>query len=415
MNRKNLDPLNILWTFLILTGFIVACGQTFFGEEDTLSKVLKSTFDLSKLAFEISIGLTGLLCLWMGLMKVGEEAGFVRLLTKLFRPLFSRILPGVPSDHPAIGSITVNMASNMLGLDNAATPSGLKAMKELQELNPNKSTASNEQIVFLVLNASSVTLIPTTIFAYRAQQGAANPTDIFIPILVATFVSTLVGFISVSIIQKIRLWDKVILGYLGSMTALVAALILYFSQLPTEEIQRQSSILSSFIILSLISGFIVMALWNKVNVYSTFVEGAKGGFEIAITIIPYLVAMLVAIGVFRSSGAMDYVVGVARTAVELAGVDSRFVDGLPTAFLKPLSGGGSRAMMFETMKTFGADSFAGRLASTLQGSTETTFYVLAVYYGSVGIQKIRHSLFCGLLSDAAGAVAAIFMCYLFFG
>lgn len=414
MNRKNIDPLNVLWVSLFLVGFFVACIKLFLFHEDAVTKVLSSTFDSSKTAFEICIGLTGLLCLWMGLLKLAEDAGFIAILTKIFQPLFSRIMPGVPKGHPALGSITINMAANMLGMDNAATPSGLKAMKELQELNPDKETASDAQIIFMVINASSVTLIPTTIFAYRAQQGAANPTDVFIPLLVSTFASTVVGFLVAAIIQKIKLFDKVIIGYLGSMTLLISGLVYYFAHLPPEEIQRQSSLLGSFSILSVMATFIIVAVIKKINVYSSFIEGAKGGFNMAITIVPYLVAMLVAIGVFRASGAMEYFLQSLRSIVAWTGLDSKFIDAMPTAFLKPLSGAGARGMMFETMKQYGPDSFAGRLASTFQGSNETTFYVLAVYFGSVGIKKIRHALVCGLISDAVATVVAIWMCYLFF-
>jgi spore maturation protein SpmA len=415
MNRKNLDPLNILWILLFLTGFFVACVRLIFLNEDALSKVLNSTFESSKIAFEISIGLTGVLCFWMGLMKVGEEAGFIKILTRVLGPLFKKIMPGVPKDHPALGSITMNMAANMLGLDNAATPAGLKAMKELQELNPKKDIASNDQIMFLVINAASVTIIPTTIFAYRAQAGAASPTDVFIPMLVTSFASTLSGFLLVAWIQKINVFNRTIFAYLGTMTALIAGLVYYFMQLTSEEVQRQSSILSSFMILSIISTFVVMALIKKINVYSSFIEGAKEGFGVAVTIIPYLVAMLVAIGIFRASGAMDFFMSSLRLMVEWTGLDTKFVDAMPTALLKPLSGGGARGMMLETMKTHGVDSFAGRLASIFQGSNETTFYVLAVYFGSVGIRKTRHAVLCGLTSDAIGTVVAIWMCYIFFG
>lgn len=415
MKRKNLDPLNILWIMLFLTGFFVACVRLFVLDEDTLSKVLNSTFESSKTAFEISIGLTGVLCFWMGLMKIGEEAGFIRILTKVLGPLFKKIMPGVPKNHPALGSITMNMAANMLGLDNAATPAGLKAMKELQELNPSKDTASNDQIIFLVINAASVTIVPTTIFAYRAQQGALSPTDVFIPMLVTSFASTLAGFLLVAWIQKINIFNKTIFAYLGSMSVLIGGLVYYFSKLSPEEVQRQSSILSSFMILSIIAAFIVTALIKKLNVYSCFIEGAKEGFSVAITIIPYLVAMLVAIGVFRASGAMDFFMSSLKTLTQWIGFDTRFVEAMPTALLKPLSGGGARGMMFETMKQYGPDSFAGRLSSIFQGSNETTFYVLAVYFGSVGIRKTRHAVLCGLFSDVVGTVVAIMMCYMFFG
>ncbi len=414
MNRKNLDPLNILWVLLFLTGFLVAFVRLFVLQEDALTQVLNSTFESSKLAFEISIGLTGILCFWMGLLKVGEEAGFINILTKLLGPLFRKIMPGVPKNHPALGSITMNMAANMLGLDNAATPAGLKAMKELQDLNPKKDVASNDQIMFLVINAASVTIIPTSVFAYRAQQGSLSPTDVFIPMLITAFASTLTGFLMTAWIQKIKIFDKIIMGYLGTMGLLIGSLVFYFSQLNPEEVQRQSMILSSFILISIITLFITVAVVKKVNVYSSFIEGAKEGFGVAVTIIPYLVAMLVAIGIFRSSGAMDFLMTSLRGIVEFVGLDSKFVDAMPTAILKPLSGGGARGMMFETMKQHGADSFAGHLASIFQGSNETTFYVLAVYFGSVGVRKTRHAITCGLASDLVGTIVAIWMCYLFF-
>lgn len=412
---KNLDPLNVLWITLFLTGFFVACVRLVVLEEDTLTKVLNSTFESSKTAFEICLGLTGILCFWMGLMKIGEEAGFIKILTKFLGPLFRKILPGVPKDHPALGSITMNMAANMLGLDNAATPAGLKAMKELQELNPKKDTASDDQITFLVINAASVTIIPTAVFAYRAQQGSMSPTDVFIPMLITAFASTLSGFLLTAWLQKISVFNKTIFAYVGSMTLVIGALVYYFMQLTPDQVQRQSMILSSFILLSIITAFIIRALIKRVNVYSTFIEGAKEGFGVAITIIPYLVAMLVAIGVFRSSGTMDFFISAIRSAVEWTGIDTRFVDALPTALLKPLSGGGARGMMFETMKQHGADSYAGHLASLFQGSNETTFYVLAVYFGSVGIRKTRHAVWCGLFSDAVGTIVAIWMCNVFFG
>jgi spore maturation protein SpmA len=414
MKSKTNDPLNIIWISLFLIGMFFAALNTIVLHDDSLVKLLNSIFDSSKTAFEICIGLTGLLCLWMGIMKIGENVGFVQFLTRFLQPLFKRLLPNVPKNHPALGAITLNMAANMLGMDNAATPAGLKAMKELQELNPSKDTASNEQIMFFVINASSVTLLPTTIFAYRAQQGAASPTDIFIPILVATFMSTFVGFLVAATIQKIKIFDKVILGYLGSLALFVSCLVYYFTKLPQDQIQIQSANLSSFIILAIIGSFIIGGLVKKVNVYSSFIEGAKDGFGVAITIIPYLVAMLVAIGIFRASGAMDFFIGGVKGLIESFGWNTAFVDALPTAILKPLSGSGARGMMFETMKQFGPDSFAGRLASAFQGSNETTFYVLAVYFGSVGIRKTRHAVFCGLISDAVATVTAILMCYLFF-
>lgn len=408
--------LNAIWMGFFLVAFALALAKTvFLGEAQVFADMMRATFDTAKTAFEIALGLTGVMTLWLGIMRIGERGGFLHLLTRFLTPLFRRLFPEVPAHHPALGSVTMNMAANMLGLDNAATPIGLKAMRELQELNPSKDTASNAQILFLVINASSVTIFPITIFTYRAQQGAADPTDVFIPILIATYASTMAGLIATAIVQKINLLDRVVLGYLGAITAAVAGIVFYFTQLPHETMLRQSSMVSNFLLFSLIVVFIIGAARKKVHVYDAFIEGAKEGFNIAVGIIPYLVAMLVAIAVFRASGALDMLLGAVRWLVNLLGVDNRFVEGLPTAFMKPLSGSGARAMMVETMQTYGADSFAGRLASVIQGSTETTFYVLAVYFGSVGIRYARHAVACALIADLAGIVVAIFATYLFFG
>lgn len=408
--------LNAIWMGFFLVAFALALVKTvFLGEAQVFADMMRATFDTAKTAFEIALGLTGVMTLWLGIMRIGERGGFLHLLTRFLTPLFRRLFPEVPAHHPALGSVTMNMAANMLGLDNAATPIGLKAMRELQELNPSKDTASNAQILFLVINASSVTIFPITIFTYRAQQGAADPTDVFIPILIATYASTMAGLIATAIVQKINLLDRVVLGYLGAITAAVAGIVFYFTQLPHETMLRQSSMVSNFLLFSLIVVFIIGAARKKVHVYDAFIEGAKEGFNIAVGIIPYLVAMLVAIAVFRASGALDMLLGAVRWLVNLLGVDNRFVEGLPTAFMKPLSGSGARAMMVETMQTYGADSFAGRLASVIQGSTETTFYVLAVYFGSVGIRYARHAVACALIADLAGIVVAIFATYLFFG
>jgi len=353
--------------------------------------------------------------LWLGIMKLGEAGGAIDLLAKAFGPLMRRLFPGIPEGHPATGSIVMNMAANMLGLDNAATPLGLRAMGELQELNPQKDTASNDQILFLVINTSAVTLIPITIFVYRAQMGAADPTDVFIPLIIATFCSTMVGLLVTSVVQKLKLWDPVVLAYLGGMTAVVAALVFHFSRLDREAIDYQSSLLSNFAIFGVIIAFLFLAARRRVPLYETFVDGAKAGFQVAVTIIPYLVAMLVAIGVLRASGALDLVLNGVRWGVEGMGIDSRWVDAIPTALMRPLSGSGARGMMLETMEALGADSFAGRLVSTIQGSTETTFYVLAIYFGSVGIKKTRHAVGCGLAADLAGVIGAILVTYLFFG
>lgn len=408
--------LNAIWIAFFLVAFAIGLGKlVLFGQTDVFPLMMKASFDAAKTGFEIALGLTGVMTLWLGVMKIGEKAGFLALLTRLLAPLFRRLMPDVPPDHPALGAITMNMAANMLGLDNAATPMGLKAMRELQTLNPTPDTASNAQILFLVLNASSVTLLPVTIFTYRAQLGAADPTDVFIPILLATYCSTLVGLLAVAAMQKINLFDRVVLAYFVVITAGIAGLVGYFAQLDAASMQAQSSLLSNFLLFSLLVAFLVGAVVKKVNAYEAFIEGAKEGFHIAVGIIPYLVAMLVAIGVFRASGGLEAIMQGVRTLVQWFGFDTRFVDGLPTALMKPLSGSGSRAMMIETMHAHGADSFAGRLASVIQGSTETTFYVLAVYFGSVGIQRVRHAVTCGLLADLGGFVAAVAAAYFFFG
>jgi len=408
--------LNYIWIAFFLIAFIFALGQLIFtGNTEVFNEMVNATFTNAKTGFEISLGLTGVLTLWLGLMKVGEKGGVVKVLSRIVGPFFRKLFPELPPDHPAYGSIMMNLAANMLGLDNAATPMGLKAMKEMQEENKEKEKASNAQIMFLVLNTSGLTIIPISVMVYRAQLGAANPADIFIPILLATFFSTLAGLISVGIAQKINLLNRTILLYLGAMTASIIGIIWYFSTLPREEIARISTFAASFILFSLIISFIVMALIKRVNVYETFIEGAKEGFSIAIKIIPFLVAILVAIGVFRASGAFDIMMDGIRWFFEFIGVDTRFVDGLPTALMKPLSGSGARGMMVETMSTFGADSFAGKLSATFQGTTDTTFYIIAVYFGSVGIKNTRYAITCGLIADFAGIIAAIFIGYLFFG
>jgi spore maturation protein SpmA len=408
--------LNKIWGAFFFAAFAVGLAKTvLFGDSGVWALMVTAAFDMAKVGFEISLGLTGVMCLWLGIMKLGEQGGAVDLLARAFGPLLRRLFPGIPEGHPAMGSIVMNMAANMLGLDNAATPIGLKAMNELQELNPEPDVASNDQILFLVLNTSAVTVIPTTIFVYRAQMGAADPTDIFIPILIATFCSTMVGLVVTAAVQKLRLWDPVILAYLGGMAALVAGMVVYFSSLDREAMQLQSSVLSNFAIFFVIVAFVFLAARRRVALYEVFVEGAKDGFKVAISIIPYLVAMLVAIGILRASGALDFLLDGVRWAVSSVGLDTRWVEGLPTALMKPLSGSGARGLMLETMEIHGADSFAGRLVSVIQGSTETTFYVLAVYFGAVGIRRARHALACGLAADVAGAVAAILVTYLFFG
>ncbi|NOQ81830.1 MAG: hypothetical protein GQ548_04820 [Methylophaga sp.] len=408
--------LNIIWIFFFTTAFIVALIKLFaFGDTEIFGQLMTAMFSLSKTAFEISLGLTGILALWLGIMRIGERSGFIDLLTRGLTPLFSKLMPEVPKNHPALGAMVMNISANALGLDNAATPLGIKAMKELQKLNPFKDTASNAQILFLVINTSAVTLFPVTIFTYRAQMGAVNPTDVFIPILIATYASTLIGLLTVASVQKINLFDKVILSYLGGFTLLIIGLLSYFANLPQADMLAQSALISNVILFSLVMLFISGAVIKKVNAYEAFIDGAKEGFETAITIIPYLVAMLVAIGVFRASGALDLLAGGLRHLVLAMSLDDRFIDALPTALMKPFSGSGARAMMVDTMQVYGADSFAGRLSSIVQGSTETTFYVLAVYFGSVGIKNIRHAAACGLAADIAGIMAAIVIAYWFFG
>jgi spore maturation protein SpmA len=408
--------LNYIWVAFFLIALVVGAGRLIFmGDTEIFTNMVNATFETSRTGFEIALGLTGVLTLWMGLMKVGEAGGAINVLAVVARPFFRRLFPGVPRDHAAHGSIIMNFAANMLGLDNAATPLGLKAMNELQELNAEKETATNAQIMFLVLNTSGLTIIPISIMVYRAQAGAANPSDVFLPILLATFCSTMVGLIAVSIAQRINLFDPVVLAYLLGLTGLVAATIWYFSGLPQAQVQTYSNLVANVTLYGVISGFIALAVWRRINVYEAFIEGAKEGFNVAIRIIPYLVAILVAIGVFRASGTLDLLVqGVGRMFAAL-GLPTDFVPALPTALMKPLSGSGARGMMVDAMATHGADSFVGRLAATFQGSTDTTFYILALYFGSVGVRKTRYALTCGLLADLAGIVAAVFIAYIFFG
>ena len=407
--------LNYIWIGFLLIAFIVALVKLLFlGDTAVFSEMMTSLFDSSKTGFELSIGLTGALALWLGIMRIGEKGGIVNIFSKLIGPFFARLFPELPKNHPATGSILMNIAANMLGLDNAATPIGLKAMKEMQNDNPVKDTASNAQIMFLVLNTSGLTIIPISIMVYRSQLGAANPADIFIPILLATYFSTLAGLISVALFQKINLFNKVIILYLGSFTLFIAGIIWYFSTLPAQKIQDLSALISSVLLISIIVSFVLLAIRKKVNVYENFVEGAKEGFSTAITIIPYLIAILVAIGVFRASGALDFIVLGIKNGITFLGVNADFVEALPTAFMKPLSGSGARGMMVDAMTTFGADSFVARVACTIQGSTDTTFYILAVYFGSVGVKKTRHAVTCGLIADFVGIIAAIFIAYLFF-
>jgi len=407
--------LNYIWISFFLIAFVVALVKLiFFGNTEIFSLLMNSTFTNAKTGFEVSLGLTGALTLWLGLMKIGEKGGAINIFSKLISPLFSKLFPDLPKNHPAMGAIILNISANMLGLDNAATPMGLKAMEEMQKTNPDKETASNSQIMFFVLNASGLTIIPVSIMAVRAQQGAANPADIFIPILIATFFSTLAGLISVAIYQKINLFNKVVIAYLGGLTFFIIGLIYYFSKLEQEQITIISNFASAIILLSIITSFILLAIYKKVNVYEAFIEGAKEGFSVAIKIVPYLIAILVSVGLFRTSGALDIIVLGFKNVFMFIGLNTDFVDALPTAFMKPLSGSGARGLMIEAMNTFGADSFVAKVASTIQGSSDTTFYILAVYFGSVGIKKTKYALTCGLIADFFGIVAAITVAYIFF-
>lgn len=407
--------LNRIWTFFFLGAFVAALGRTFAGQAGVWADLVGAAFDMAKTGFEIALGLTGVMCLWLGVMRIGERGGAVEFLARLFGPLLRRLFPGIPAGHPAHGSIVMNMAANMLGLDNAATPLGLKAMREMQELNPDKDTASDAMILFLVINTSAVTLIPVTIFTYRAQLGAVDPTDVFLPLLIATWCSTMSGLVVTSFFQGIRLRDPVVAAWLVGMTAAVLGLVAWLAGLDRETLEARSSVAANFAIFGVIIAFMAGGIRRRVDLYDAFVEGAKDGFKVAVGIIPYLVAMLVAIGVFRASGALDLVLDGLRAGVGALGADTRWIDGLPTALLKPLSGSGARGLMIETMTAHGADSFAGRLVSVIQGSTETTFYVLAVYFGAVGIRRTRHAVVCGLAADAAGITAAILVSYLFWG
>jgi spore maturation protein SpmA len=407
--------LHRIWLGFFLVAFISALYQWLgLGDAEVFQRMVTALFDMAGLSVELAIGLVGLMALWLGIVAIGEASGLIDKLARALSPLFTRLMPGVPAGHPAISSMTLNLSANILGLDNAATPLGIKAMKDLQTLNPNPQVASDAQILFLVLNTSAVTLFPVTILLYRAQMGATDPAAVFIPILIATSCSTLAGLLVTAWVQRIRLVDTVVLAFLGGGFALLLALVGWFATLGADELQRQSSLLSNLLIVGLIMLFLVAAQRRSVNVYDTFIEGARQGFETAIGIIPYLLAMLAAIGVFRASGAMDLVMNALRDLVSLGGWDNRWVDAMPTGLMKPLSGSGARAMMIDTMNAFGVDSFQGRLAATMQGSTETTFYVLAVYFGSVGIRHARHALACGLAADVAGITAAIAVAYWFY-
>ena len=408
--------LNYIWVSFFAIAFLIAVGKLLFaGDASVFPAIMDSTFDSAKSAFEISLGLTGVLSLWMGIMKIGEKGGLVNLLARGLSPLFCKLFPDIPKNHPVIGNIFMNISANMLGLDNAATPLGLKAMEGLQELNPRKDTATNPMIMFLVLNTSGLTIIPVSILVYRAQLGAAQPTDVFIPILLATFVSTLVGIIVTSIYQRINLLNRVILLTLGGACIAVAAIVWGFSRLDKDEMNAYSTTIANMLLFSIIIAFIAAGVRKRINVYDAFIEGAKDGFTTAVRIIPYLVAILVSIGVFRASGAMDLLIDGIAWIVRSCGGNSDFVGALPTALMKPLSGSGARGMMVDAMETYGADSFVGRLSCIFQGATDTTFYILAVYFGSVGVKHTRHAVTCGLLADLGGILAAIAVAYLFFG
>ncbi|MCF6351869.1 MAG: spore maturation protein [Cyclobacteriaceae bacterium] len=407
--------LNYIWIAFFLIAFLIGLARLIFlGDVDIFPAMFNSIMDSAKLGFTISLGLTGAMTLWLGIMKIGEKGGIVHIFYKITGPLLRKLFPTLPPDSKAFGPMIMNVSANMMGLDNAATPLGLKAMEEMQVHNPHKDTASDAQIMFLVLNTSGLTILPISVMVVRAQMGAADPSDIFIPTLLATYFATLAGIIVVSIYQKINLLNKIILGYLGTLTVLIAAFIWYLSGLPREQVSTISAVASNLILFSVIISFILLALSKKVNVYESFIDGAKEGFTIAIKIIPFLVAMLVAVGVFKSSGALTYLVDGVKWFVLATGINADFVDALPTAFMRPLSGGGARGMMVSTIETFGVDSFVGRLSSVMQGTTETTLYVIAVYFGAVNIKKTRYAISAGLIADAVGIVAAILISYMFF-
>ena len=408
--------LNYIWIAFFAIAFLVALGETLFdGNLAIWSQIMEASFTSAEQAFKISIGLTGILSLWMGLMKIGERGGVIQFFGRLISPLFSRLFPGIPKGHPAMGSIFMNVSANMLGLDNAATPLGLKAMQELQSLNDKKDTATDAMLMFLVLNASGLCLIPIGVMMYRSQCGAANPTDVFIPIMIATFLATLVGIIALCLKQRINILDRVIISWIGGLTLFIGSVIGYLSTLPEEKVAEYSSFAANFLLFSLIIGFLAAGFRKKVNMYDSFIEGAKEGFKTAVMIIPYLVAVLVAIGMFRASGAMGVITDWITSAVSALGIDAEWVGALPTALMKPLSGSGSRGMMVDVMNTYGADAFVSRVASCLQGSTDTTFYILAVYFGSVGVKKTRYAIPFALLADVVGSVSAILVAYFFFG
>ena len=407
--------LNYIWIAFFLIAFVVAIGKLVIGGDTAIfSEIINASFASAKTGFEISLGLTGILSLWLGIMKIGEKGGVIQAFARLAAPVFSKLFPDIPRDHPVTGSIFMNLSANLLGLDNAATPMGLKAMQQLQELNPNKESASNSMVMFLCINASGLTLIPITIMMYRAQLGAANPSDVFLPIMLATFTSTLVAILAVCVRQKINILQRNLILFFGGLGLFIGGLVWLFNSMEQEQVSLYSTLFANTLLFTIICGFIISGMRKKINVYDAFIEGAKEGFQTAITIIPYLVAILVGIGVFRASGAMDFIIQGVRFGIASIGLNTDFVEALPTMLMKPLSGSGARGMMLDAMNTYGADSFVGRLSSIVQGSCDTTFYVVALYYGSVGIRNTRYTVQCALLADLAGAIAAIAMAYLFF-
>ena len=407
--------LNYIWIAFFLIAFVVAVGKLVIGGDTAVfTEIINASFASAKTGFEISLGLTGILSLWLGIMKIGEKGGVIQAFARLAAPVFSKLFPEIPRDHPVTGSIFMNLSANLLGLDNAATPMGLKAMQQLQELNPNKESASNSMVMFLCINASGLTLIPITIMMYRAQLGAANPSDVFLPIMLATFTSTLVAILAVCVRQKINILQRNLVLFFGGLGLFIGGLVWLFNSMEQEQVSLYSTLFANTLLFTIICGFIISGMRKKINVYDAFIEGAKEGFQTAITIIPYLVAILVGIGVFRASGAMDFIIQGVRFGIASIGLNTDFVEALPTMLMKPLSGSGARGMMLDAMNTYGADSFVGRLSSIVQGSCDTTFYVVALYYGSVGIRNTRYTVQCALLADLAGAIAAIAMAYLFF-
>ena len=407
--------LNYIWIAFFLIAFVVAVGKLVIGGDTAVfTEIINASFASAKTGFEMSLGLTGILSLWLGIMKIGEKGGVIQAFARLAAPVFSKLFPDIPRDHPVTGSIFMNLSANLLGLDNAATPMGLKAMQQLQELNPNKESASNSMVMFLCINASGLTLIPITIMMYRAQLGAANPSDVFLPIMLATFTSTLVAILAVCVRQKINILQRNLVLFFGGLGLFIGGLVWLFNSMEQEQVSLYSTLFANTLLFTIICGFIISGMRKKINVYDAFIEGAKEGFQTAITIIPYLVAILVGIGVFRASGAMDFIIQGVRFGIASIGLNTDFVEALPTMLMKPLSGSGARGMMLDAMNTYGADSFVGRLSSIVQGSCDTTFYVVALYYGSVGIRNTRYTVQCALLADLAGAIAAIAMAYLFF-